>query len=234
MLQGEHLTLTYRDGMSTIDAVHDVSIAVEDRQFIGILGPSGSGKSSLLYLLSGLRSPSGGEIYFDGRAYGRMTESERTALRRSAFSFVFQQHFLIGYLTALENVMVAAPIQDKDFAGQAKALLADLGLGAALHRFPHELSGGERQRVTIARAMIHRPRVVFADEPTGLLDRCTGLQVMALLRGYCEHGSLIAVTHNPEILGGADRVVTLRSGRIVDTQGQLTHSAYPVPSREVL
>jgi len=234
MLQGEHLTLTYRDGASTIDAVHDVSIAVADRQFIGILGPSGSGKSSLLYLLSGLRSSSEGEVYLDGRAYGKMTERERTALRRSAFSFVFQQHFLIDYLTALENVMVAAPAQDKDFAEQATALLADLGLGDKRYRFPHELSGGERQRVAIARAMIHRPRIVFADEPTGLLDRCTGLQVMALLRGYCEQGSLIAVTHNPEILGGADRVIALRSGRIAKAEGQLAHSAYPVPSREVL
>jgi putative ABC transport system ATP-binding protein len=234
MLQGEHLTLTYRDGASTIDAVHDVSIEIEDRQFVGILGPSGSGKSSLLYLLSGLRNPSRGEIYLDGRAYGKMTERERTALRRSVFSFVFQQHYLIDYLTALENVMVAAPVQDKVYAAQAKALLADLGLGEVLHRFPHELSGGERQRVAIARAMIHRPRVIFADEPTGLLDRCTGSQVMALLRGYSEQGSLIAVTHDPEILGGADRVITLRSGRIANTESQCGHTVRQVPLLEVL
>jgi putative ABC transport system ATP-binding protein len=232
MLQGEHLTLTYQDGASTIDAVHDVSIAVEDRQFIGILGPSGSGKSSLLYLLSGLRTPSRGEIYLDGLAYGKMTERERTALRRSAFSFVFQQHFLIGYLTAFENVMVAAPVQDEVYAEQAKALLADLGLGTAIHRFPHELSGGERQRVAIARAMVHRPRIVFADEPTGLLDRCTGLQVMALLRGYCEQGNLIAVTHDPEILGCADQVITLRSGRIAEAENWRAPAAHLVPSRE--
>jgi ABC-type lipoprotein export system ATPase subunit len=122
-----------------------------------------------------------------------MPANERVALRRTEFGFVFQQHFLINYLTALENVMVAAPVQDKAHAEQAKALLADLGLGDKLYRFPYELSGGERQRVAIARAMIHRPRLIFADEPTGLLDRRTGLQVMALLRGYREHGSLIAV-----------------------------------------
>ena len=129
------------------------------------------------------------------------------ALRRTEFGFVFQQHFLINYLTALENVMVSAPVQDKAHAEQAKALLADLGLGDKLHRFPYELSGGERQRVAIARAMIHRPRVIFADEPTGLLDRHTGLQVMGLLRSYRDQGSLIAVTHNPEILSEADLVI---------------------------
>jgi putative ABC transport system ATP-binding protein len=221
MLRGENLTLTYQDGDTTVNAVKDVSISIQDHQFIGILGPSGSGKSSLLYLLSGLRRTTQGEIYLDGRAYGKMPERERVALRRSEFGFVFQQHFLINYLTVLENVMVAAPVQDKAHAEQAKALLADLGLGDKLHRFPYELSGGERQRVAIARAMIHRPRIIFADEPTGLLDRRTGLQVMALLRGYREHGSLIAVTHNPEILSEADLVVTIREGQIASVKDRL-------------
>jgi putative ABC transport system ATP-binding protein len=221
MLQGERLTLTYQDGPSTIDAVHEVSIAIEDHQFIGILGPSGSGKSSLLYLLSGLRRPTRGEVYLDDRAYGRMSDRERVALRRQEFGFVFQQHFLINYLTALENVMVAAPVQDKAHAAQARALLADLGMGDKLHRFPYELSGGERQRVAVARAMIHRPRVIFADEPTGLLDRHTGLQVMALLRSYRDQGSLIAVTHNPEILTEADLVITLRDGEIASVKDRL-------------
>jgi putative ABC transport system ATP-binding protein len=221
MLQGENLTLTYKDGETTIDAVHEVSIAIEDHQFIGILGPSGSGKSSLLYLLSGLRRATQGEIYLDGRAYGKMSDRERVALRRSEFGFVFQQHFLINYLTALENVMVAAPVQDKAHVKQAQALLADLGMGDKLHRFPYELSGGERQRVAVARAMIHRPRIIFADEPTGLLDRRTGLQVMALLRSYRKQGSLIAVTHNPEILSEADLVITLRDGQITNVKDRV-------------
>jgi putative ABC transport system ATP-binding protein len=225
MLRGENLTLTYKDGESTLDAVHEVSIAVDDHQFVGLLGPSGSGKSSLLYLLSGLRKPTQGEIFLDGRAYGKISDNERVALRRTEFGFVFQQHFLINYLTSLENVMVASPAQDKAHMEQAKALLADLGLGDKLHRFPYELSGGERQRVAIARAMIHRPRVIFADEPTGLLDRRTGLQVMALLRSYRDQGSLIAVTHNPEILAEADLVVTLRSGRIANVRDRVAHVA---------
>lgn len=222
MLQGENLKLTYQDGEHTLDAVHNVSLMIEDHQFIGILGPSGSGKSSLLYLLSGLRKPTEGEIYFDDRAYSKMSDRERVALRRTEFGFVFQQHFLINYLTALENVMVAAPAQDKAHAGQAKALLADLGLGDKLHRFPHELSGGERQRVATARAMIHRPRVIFADEPTGLLDRSTGLQVMALLRSYREQGSLIAVTHNPEILTEADLIIRMRDGQVAKVEDRVT------------
>jgi putative ABC transport system ATP-binding protein len=229
MLQGESLTLTYQDGDATINAVNGVSLSVEDHQFIGILGPSGSGKSSLLYLLSGLRRPTQGDVYLDGRAYGRMPERERVALRRTEFGFVFQQHFLINYLTALENVMVAAPVQDKAHAAQAEALLADLGMGDKLHRFPYELSGGERQRTAVARAMIHRPRVIFADEPTGLLDRRTGLQVMALLRGYRKQGSLIAVTHNPEILSEADLVITLRDGRIADVKDRVARVAANSP-----
>ena len=233
MLQGENLTLTYQDGDTTVDAVKDVSISIEDHQYIGILGPSGSGKSSLLYLLSGLRKPTKGDVYLDDRAYSKMADKERTALRRSEYGFVFQQHFLINYLTALENVMVAATVQNKSHQEQSKALLADLGMGDKLHRFPYELSGGERQRVAIARAMIHRPRVVFADEPTGLLDRRTGLQVMALLRSYRDQGSLVAVTHNPEILSEADLVITMRDGQIDTVKDRLTRVATPTPQAAI-
>jgi putative ABC transport system ATP-binding protein len=225
MLRGESLTLTYQDGDTTVDAVKDVSIHVRDHQFVGILGPSGSGKSSLLYLLSGLRRQTAGEVYLDDRAYSKMPPRERVSLRRAEFGFVFQQHFLINYLTALENVMIAAQAQDKAYAAQARALLADLGMGDKLHRFPYELSGGERQRVAVARAMIHRPRIIFADEPTGLLDRRTGLQVMALLRGYCKAGTLVAVTHNPELLSEADLVLTLREGQVTSVRDRLARVA---------
>jgi putative ABC transport system ATP-binding protein len=229
MLQAEKLTLAYQDGDHTMNAVHGVSMSIQDHQFTGILGPSGSGKSSLLYLLSGLRRPSRGEVYLDSRAYGKMSDRQRVALRRTEFGFVFQQHFLINYLTALENVMVGAPVQDQAHAAEAEALLANLGLGDKLHRFPYELSGGERQRVAVGRAMIHRPRIIFADEPTGLLDQRTGLQVMDLLRGYCTEGSLVAVTHNPEILAEADRVITMRDGQITGTSDGESAGGYAVP-----
>jgi putative ABC transport system ATP-binding protein len=230
MLQAENLTLTYQDGDKTLNAVDDVSFVAKDHQFIGILGPSGSGKSSLLYLLSGLRVATRGEIYLDDRPYSRISDCERADIRRSEFGFVFQHHFLINYLTALENVMVTARVQDKAHAEQASALLADLGMGDKLHRFPYELSGGERQRVVIARAMIHRPRIIFADEPTGLLDRRTGLQAMALLRSYREQGSLIAVTHNPEILSEADLVITMRDGKVVEIKDRISRLAQEMAS----
>jgi putative ABC transport system ATP-binding protein len=169
MLQGEHLTLTYQDGETTVDAVNDVSIAVEDHQFLGILGPSGSGKSSLLYLLSGLRKPASGEIYLDDRVYSNMSDKEKVALRRNEFGFCFQQHFLINYLTALENVMVAAPVQDKAHAAQAGALLGDLGVGDKLHRFPYELSGGAGDDSPAAHHLCRR-----ADGATGSPHRLAG------------------------------------------------------------
>jgi putative ABC transport system ATP-binding protein len=221
MLHAENLVLTYQDGLSTINAVDHVSLMLDDHQFIGILGPSGSGKSSLLYLLSGLRQSTSGDICFDDRVFSKMSEEDRADMRRSEFGFVFQQHFLIHYLTALENVMVSSPEQDKAHLAQAKALLADLGLGDKNHRFPYELSGGERQRVAVARAMIHRPRIIFADEPTGLLDRTTGLQVMALLRGFRSQGCLVAVTHNPEILAEADMVITMQDGQVKNVDYRL-------------
>jgi len=219
MLQAENLTLSFKDGDSTITAVNNISIRIEDHQFVGILGPSGSGKSSLLYL--GLRKPTSGEIFLDDRAYSKMPEKDRIGLRRTEYGFVFQHHFLINYMTALENVLVSAIVHSKAMMAQAKALLADLGLGDKLHRFPYELSGGERQRVAVARAMIHRPRIIFADEPTGLLDRTTGLQVMGLLRSFCKQGSLVAVTHNPEILTEANQVVTIRDGQVSDIDYRL-------------
>jgi len=219
MLRGENLVLTYQDGESTIDAVHDVSLAVAEHQFVGVLGPSGSGKSSLLYLLSGLRSATKGRVYFEDRCYDDMRTSERVALRRHRFGFIFQQHFLIDYLTALENVLAAAPDQSSRSVERATKLLADLGLGRKTHRFPYQLSGGERQRVAVARAMVNQPRIIFADEPTGLLDHTTGQRVMDLLMPYREQGSLIVVTHDPEMLSGADQIVHLRDGEIVDQVG---------------
>jgi len=216
MLRGEELTLTYYYGQSAINAVHNVSIVVEKNQFLGVLGPSGSGKSSLLYLLSGLKPPTQGHVYFEERCYSEIKESERAALRRQRFGFVFQQHFLINYLTVLENVLVAAPRYDAASVKQAMALLENLGLGHLVHHFPYQLSGGERQRVAVARAMINEPGVIFADEPTALLDHATGRQVMALLIPYREKGSLIVITHDHEMLTGADRIIHLRDGEIVD------------------
>jgi putative ABC transport system ATP-binding protein len=216
MLEAKEISLKYKDGESWLNAVTDLSLVVKPRQFIGILGPSGSGKSSLLYLLSGIRKADKGEIIFDGRSYNTMTEQERVALRRYRFGFVFQQHFLINYLTVLENIMVAAPIHNDVYFKRAKTLLGELGLSGKEDRFIHELSGGERQRVAVGRAIIHNPSIIFADEPTGLLDSRTGAIVVDLLRACCREGCLIVVTHNPSILTSADLIVKMDDGRMTD------------------
>ncbi len=222
MLQANDLTLMYKDGNMMVNAVSKISLTIKENQFVGILGPSGSGKSSLLYLLSGLRHASKGEIYLDGRPYGKMKPNDIVSLRRKEFGFVFQQHFLINYLTVLENVMVSAPEQNNTYIEQAKTLLSNLGMQDKLNRYIHELSGGERQRVAIGRAMIHNPRFIFADEPTGLLDSQTGLQVISFLRNYRKHGSLVAVTHNPDILNEADMIIKLCDGKIVNVENRNT------------
>lgn len=220
MLHTENLTLEYKDGADTVRAVSDVFLTIEPNRFIGILGPSGSGKSSLLYLLSGLRRASGGDVYFNNRSYRGMNSREMSNLRRTEFGFVFQHHFLINYLTVLENIMVAAPVRNKVFLEQAEEILNGLGMSDKRNCFVTELSGGERQRVAIGRAIIHKPRVIFADEPTGLLDSNTGHRVMELLRSCSKGGSLIAVTHNPGILENADTVITLRDGKIIEMTGR--------------
>lgn len=216
LLRAENISLCYKDGEQTITAVNQISLIVENHQLLGVLGPSGSGKSSLLYLLSGLKRTTHGCIYFEDRCYNNMRESELTALRRKKFGFIFQQHFLINYLTALENVLTAAPNQSRATWEKAVELLDDLGLSDKTHRFPHQLSGGERQRVSIARAMINDPQIIFADEPTGQLDQATGFQVMNLMRPYQEKGSLIVATHDPEMLSGADRIIQLQDGKLRD------------------
>src|SRR5438874_3661140 len=149
------VTLAYGDGDRITRAVDDVSLAIPARGFVGVIGPSGSGKSSLLYLLSGLKRPTAGEVELDAAHYSRLGERELTRLRRARFGFVFQQPFLLNYLTARENVLAAAPERDALAAGRADEMLEALGIRALADKFPHHLSGGERQRVCVARAMVN-------------------------------------------------------------------------------
>jgi putative ABC transport system ATP-binding protein len=182
------------------------------------MGPSGSGKSSLLYLLSGLKRPSTGEIQLEELKYRNLDEHGLVSLRRTRFGFVFQQPFLLNYLTALENVLTAAASKDREATRHAAGLLERLGMGDLRHRFPHQLSGGEKQRVCVARAMINRPQVIFADEPTAALDHANGHQVMDLLASYRDRGLVIAVTHDPEMIRGADLVLEMRDGDVIESR----------------
>lgn len=212
MIAAEHASLVYQDHGKEVFAVRDVTLDVQPGEFLGILGPSGSGKSSLLYLLSGLKTPTSGAICYGGTALSQMNDDERSRLRLEEFGFVFQQPYLLGYLSALENVMVATPGQR--MRDQAVGLLAELGLEHKMHRQPHELSGGERQRVCVARALLGTPKVIFADEPTASLDHRNGVQVVHLLNKLRGAGSLVMVTHDPTMLEEATRIVRLVDGVI--------------------
>jgi putative ABC transport system ATP-binding protein len=216
MLSSQDLALDYRTGTSVAHAVDTVSLSVEKGSFVGLIGPSGSGKSSLMYLLSGLKRPTRGTVAFEGQDYRQISTPGLMRLRRQHYGFVFQQHFLINYLTALENVMVGAVRRNHEVVAYAQELLRRVGLADKLRQRPYQLSIGERQRVAVARALVHRPAIVFADEPTASLDQATGREVINLLVDYRRRagGSVVVVTHDPAMLTDADRVLQMRDGRL--------------------
>jgi putative ABC transport system ATP-binding protein len=216
-------SLVYYDNGKKVYACQDISMEVRENEFLGILGPSGSGKSSLLYLLSGLKVPSEGEIRYMGVSLARLSDEARSKLRLKDFGFVFQQPYLLGYLTAQENVAIAGVNGDSN--AQAMDLLDRLGLGDKKHRLPHELSGGERQRVCVARALLGHPNIIFADEPTAALDHRNGRHVVQLLNANRGRGSLVMVTHDPSMLEEADRVLHLSDGTI-DSEDDLASRAF--------
>ena len=213
LLQAVNVTLTYRDGQNIVYAVREVNLTVAAGEFVGILGPSGSGKTSLLYVLSGIRRAGAGQVYFNGQDIDTDVVS-REKLRRRNFGFVFQQYFLINYLSVLQNIVVGAPKEDAQSRERARELVAELGMAGLEDRKPYELSAGQRQRVAIGRAMINSPRVVFADEPTANLDPSTGASVMEVLTSMRERSSLIVVSHDEEILGHAEALYRMRDGRL--------------------
>ena len=207
MLRARDLTLVYADAASEVRAVDGVSLEVREGEFVGILGPSGSGKSSLLYLLAGLKRPVAGEVVFRDRALGSLSDDETAALRRKEFGFIFQNHFLIHYLTGLENVRTGGE-------GDGGRLLEELKVAHCGGKFPWQMSAGEKHRVAIARAVVHRPSVVFADEPTASLDRPNAEIVVDCLRRVTRGGTLFVVTHDESILKGATRILRMNAGRL--------------------
>jgi putative ABC transport system ATP-binding protein len=200
-------------------AVDHLDLHVDDGEFLSITGRSGSGKSTLLYILSSLIRPDAGEVLFRGRDICAATESERNRLRGSDFAVVFQQHYLLPYLSALENVLLPfmggiAPVGARR-RDAARDLLRRVGLGHKERSRPGELSGGEQQRVAIARALARGAGVLFADEPTGSLDSATGASVMELLRELNADGlTVLMVTHNEEFAHRSGRVLRMVDGRI--------------------
>ncbi|MBX3117900.1 MAG: ABC transporter ATP-binding protein [Fimbriimonadaceae bacterium] len=216
MIRAESASLVYSDHDKVVHACREIDLTIGSAEFTGILGPSGSGKSSLLYILSGLKVPTEGRISYDGQDLNTLSDEERSHLRLRNFGFIFQQPYLLGYLTAIENVLLATQVQNP--LQHAEDLLAKLGLQDKMKSLPHELSGGERQRVCVARALIGNPRAIFADEPTASLDHANGLQVVELLNEHRGTGSLIMVTHDPTMLEKANRVLQIIEGRVEETQ----------------
>ncbi|NNG15130.1 MAG: ABC transporter ATP-binding protein [Gemmatimonadales bacterium] len=217
VLSCESLTQTYLSGGKPLTVLKDITLTVPAGEALAVVGPSGSGKSTLLGLLAGLDRPSAGVVYLDGQRMADLSEDERAKLRGEKVGFVFQTFQLIPTLTALENVQVPLELRGESSAGRAQDLLARVGLADRLDHYPSQLSGGEQQRVALARAFSNRPKILFADEPTGNLDASTGGTVIDLMMELNRESgtTLILVTHDPELANRARRTIRLHDGAII-------------------
>ena len=214
------LTLHFDEGQTK--ALNGVDLDIDEGEFVAIVGPSGSGKSSLLNVIGTLDIASAGEIFFRQQPYSKIKDT--SLFRRENIGFIFQSFHLIPTLSALDNVIVPTigrPGDAAEYRARAEALLTQLGLGNRLGHFPGKLSGGERQRVAIARSLINQPRMVLADEPTGSLDSANAAQVLDLLSGIVKQQglTLVMVTHDASLSARADRIVHMRDGKIEQAQG---------------
>jgi lipoprotein-releasing system ATP-binding protein len=208
-------------GVVPTTLVHDIDLRIGDNEFVAITGHSGSGKSSLLYLLGLLDMPTSGEVLIRGRATANMDEAERALTRLSLLGFVFQFHFLLPEFTVLDNVMLPmralGRLSNEAMRERARALLTSLGLADHMQKRPDQLSGGQRQRVAVARALANEPPVILADEPTGSLDSHASAQVFEVLRDLVERQgkTVVAVTHDLSLAARMDRQIELKDGAIV-------------------
>jgi putative ABC transport system ATP-binding protein len=219
ILEAYGVRKVYRSGSTEVEALRGVDFTVDDGEWVSVMGPSGSGKTTLLNCLSGLDDIDGGRVVLDGRELHSMSDAERTQHRAAAMGFIFQAYNLIPVFSAVENVelpLLLAGADGKDARRRASETLERMGLGHRLRNRPNELSGGEQQRVTVARALAGRPKVVWADEPTGALDSETAAIVMDLLAELNKEGlTLVVVTHDPGVGQRAHRLVTMRDGLVV-------------------
>ena len=215
----KNLRKVYRMGDEKIVALNDVSLSIKEKEFICLLGTSGSGKSTLLNMMAGLEKPTKGEIIIGNQKIHKLNEKDVTKFRQKYIGFVFQSYNLIPTLSAIENVSLGLTFQGVPRSKRGKMardMLTSVGLGNRLHHKPSEMSGGQQQRVSIARAFVNKPKIVFADEPTGNLDTRTTMEIMDLITGmaYEDKQTLIIVTHDNEISDYVNRIVYLRDGQI--------------------
>ena len=219
ILKVDNVTKTYHMEGEEVRALRDVSFSLDAGDITVILGPSGSGKSTLLTLLGGLSSPSAGKVFCKGKSLYDMEGGELAHLRNKLFGFVFQFHYLMPELTALENVILPGQIARREFEdcrSRAEKLLAHVGLKARMAHKPGELSGGEQQRVAVCRALMNEPEIIMADEPTGNLDAKTAEGIHDVLWEMCqkEGRTLIVVTHHEPLAKRADQIITLSAGQV--------------------
>ena len=195
-------------------ALRDVTLSLDGKGLIGIQGPSGSGKSSLLYTMAGLKSPTSGRVLYGDMDLSKMSVSALASLRRRDFGFIFQQHFLINYMTVLENTLVPLNMNNKAVKKKAMDFLERVGIAQYANKYPHQLSGGQCQRAAIVRALMNNPKVIFGDEPTAALDHESACEVMKLLSEYTDNTMVVIVTHDESLLESADKIICVRDGEI--------------------
>ena len=224
LLQAKGLTKIYGRGNNEVHALNECNLSFAEGSFTSIVGRSGSGKSTLMHLLGGLDTPTSGSVEIEGRSLYCLSDSERTIFRRRRIGFVFQFYNLMPELTAYQNILLPLQLDnrkiDKDYLDE---IVSMLGLKERLSHYPGELSGGQQQRAAIARALITKPAVILADEPTGNLDGKSGAEVLELLHLSRKrlNQTLIMVTHDRQIAEGADRIITLEDGKIADDTGRI-------------
>ena len=224
IVEARRVSRVFPMAAAPVTALNDVSLRVDRGEYIGVVGPSGCGKSTLLHVLGCVDVATSGQVLFQDREVGSLTDAERSRLRLREIGFIFQRFFLLPMLTAWENVELP---QAEAGAGRAERrtrtaeLLEYVGLAPRAGHRPSELSGGEMQRVAIARALANRPGLLLADEPTGELDQATGEQIVALLdRLHADGTAVVVVTHDPAVAARAHRLLRMRDGRIVDESRQ--------------
>jgi putative ABC transport system ATP-binding protein len=222
-IEAQRIVKRYGEGEAAVTALHEASFSVEAGEFVAVMGESGSGKSTLLSILGTLNTPTSGKLTVDDADVYKLGQDERADFRRESIGFVFQNFHLLSYLTLTENVMLPLAIirdsksKKKDMALEA---LGKVGLSSKAGRLPSQVSGGEQERVAIARAIVNRPPILLADEPTGNLDSRTGKEVMGLIQGLNSEGmTIIMVTHNPDYARYANRVFRISDG-VLDGNGR--------------
>lgn len=231
IIKALELTKTYGGEESTIKALDAASVAVQEGEFVAVMGPSGSGKSTLLHLMGGLDRPTSGRVVLGGADITVLNEDELALVRRERIGFIFQAYNLVQVLTAKENVGLPLLLDGRknaEIEERASRAIGLVGLGSRRDNRPSQLSGGEQQRVAIARALVNNPQIILADEPTGNLDSLTAEEIMALLkRLQKENGqTIVMVTHDSKMAAYAERIIFLKDGRVIDDESlgsQINH-----------